>query len=568
MPFYKSAALSSADADAMRGRLQASVNRLIHGSVASPAGRWLMQHGMIAPTQRRFHRSLAEPIAAQRQIFAYLLRRGAHTVFGRDHRLRPGLTLGDLQARVPVRRYEALKPYVDRAIAGERDLLWPGHTHWFLESSGTSGDKKQIPLTLEGWTTAYQATAQTYVAMLAARVGVRQFLQGKTLFFVGNVRPDAADRRRIFGDVTGFGVYLMPWYLQFARAPDKATTLLPNWEERLHRIAAATLNEPIVHLAGLPTWLRAFGEIVLTLTGKRTLREIWPCLRVATLGGVNPALYQRELCHLILGQPDTAGSDFFFSEVYNGTEGFYAMQIDAGDMVLMPAAQIFYEFVPRAHAEQGDFSRAVPLDAVEVGVDYAPVISTVSGLWRYLIGDTVRFTATHPYRLQVSGRVSQYLNIAGEELLMDSCDRALQTICTAQDYHLVDYMVVALKLDTIGQNALHLWLVEVADGEVDPNRFAHSLDAELRAQHYDYAKARAAGNRTGASLGLAAPVVMALPPGSFYRWLARRLGGQISAQSKVPRLTHDLALAVGLLTELPNADESVAGEIFRVMSSA
>ena len=521
--------------------LEDSLARGLHRAVASAPGAWLMDNLYVEPMRRRFLRSLQHPHNAQQQIFDFLLARGQRTHFGRDHGFAHIRTPRDYQSAVPVRRYEDLKPYVDRAIAAEVDVLWPGRVDWFLESSGTSGRKKQIPLPREAWQRLYQPTGATYMAHLLARVKDRpRFLGGKTVFFGGGLHPDPAQPSRIFGDVTAFGIHLLPWYLGFSRTPGKEIALIPNWEERLHRMAEATLREDVVHLAGLPTWLRHFGAIVLAMTGKAKLHEVWPNLMAATVGGVNPTPYFRDLNRLILGQQENQDTDFFYSEVYNGTEGFYAQQMDAGDMVLMADASIFYEFVPAAAARNGDFSAPVLLADVAVGVEYAPVISSVNGLWRYLIGDTVRFTDVDPYRLVVSGRVSYYLNISGEELLVDSTDAALQAVAAAFDLTVNDYMVVAQKEDGTDDNARHLWLLEVAHPiSLDLTALAAALDQFLIDNHYDYAKSRRGGALSGNSFGLSTPQVQLLPTGTFQRWLRRRLDGRIGAQSKVPRLSMD-----------------------------
>lgn len=539
----------------------------LHRALASAPGVLLMGTLYVEPSRRRFRRSLQHPHDAQQQIFNFLLARGQRTQFGRDHGFAHIRTSRDYERAVPVRRYEDLKPYVDRAVAAEEDVLWPGRVDWFLESSGTSGGKKQIPLPQEAWQRLYQPTGATYMAQLLARVkDRRRFLRGKTVFFGGGLHPDPAQPRRIFGDVTAFGIHLLPWFLGFSRAPHKKIALLPNWEERLHRMAAATLHEDIVHLAGLPTWLRHFGAIVLAMTGKMTLREVWPNLMAATVGGVNPAPYMRDLNRLILGQPDNDGSDFLYSEVYNGTEGFYALQVDKGDMVLMPDAQIFYEFVPAAAARNGDFSAALPLAEVTLGLEYAPVISSVNGLWRYLIGDTVRFTGVDPYRLVVSGRVQHYLNITGEELLVDSTDAAVQAVCAVFDLTINDYMVVAQKEDRKDDNARHLWLLEVAHPvAVDAAVLAAALDRFLIDNHYDYAKARRPGVLSGEGFGLSIPRVHFLPAGTFQRWLHHRLDGKVGAQSKVPRLSMDatvveevLGLGIGDVESVPGTGQEIS----------
>jgi hypothetical protein len=296
-----------------------------------------------------------------------------------------------------------------------------------------------------------------------------------------------------------------------------------------------------------------FGRMVLELTGRRTLREVWPHLALTTLGGVHPAPYLPGLNRLILGTDDAAGSGLRHVEVYNATEGFFALQRgDDADLTLLPDAGIFYEFVRRPDAAAGRFDCAVTLPEVELGVEYAPVLTSMNGLWRYLVGDTVRFTATRPYRLVVSGRVQQFLNLAGEELIVANTDAALAALCAQHGLTLADYTVSALKVDVAGnaaaENAFHLWLVELAqppswsDGE-----FARRLDATLQAGHYDYAKVRQAGQWTGAGFGLGPPAVLLLAPGSFHAWLRSRYGPGLGPQSKAPRLSADPAVAAALL---------------------
>jgi hypothetical protein len=548
---------------------QRAVNRAVPRIISSTASAWLADRLYVGPQCRRFRHSLSHPHLYQRQIFESLLIQGRQTDFGREHGLASVTTLADYQRALPVRRYEELKPYIDRAIAGETDVLWPGETRWFAESSGTSGRKKQIPVPASAWTSLYQSTGATYIAQLLGRLSNparRRFLRGKTVFFVGNVRVGEQNPRQIFGDITAFGVYLLPWYLEFSRAPAREIALFPNWEERLYRMAEATIGEDVVHLAGATAWLPNFARIVLEITGKRTLRQVWPNLMMATVGGVNPAPYLSELNGLILGQREIDGADFFYSEVYNGTEGFYALQIDDGPMALLPNGQIFYEFVRREEAAAGDFAHAVSLEGVELGVDYAPVISSINGLWRYLIGDTIRFVDRDPYRLVVSGRVKQYLNIAGEEILIDTTDAAIGQVCADLGLSLVDYTVAPLKLE--GGNALHLWLVEVTEPQAcDPNALAEQLDRTLIEIHYDYGKFRASGARSGQGFGLASPLVLLLPRGTFYRWLQGRLSGRVSAQSKVPRLSMDPSIAGEILALLPDQlNDMLAGTLSQLAS--
>jgi hypothetical protein len=527
----------------------APVQRLL----GSSPGIWLVEHVLLHPAQRRWHDSLRRPGVYQQRILADLLRQGRRTSFGGEHGFDRITNVEEYQRRVPVRDYPGLRPWVDRMLyARERDVLWPDRVDWFAESSGTSGPKKQIPITRAGLGRVYVATAQNYIATLIARLNRSVFLAGKSIFFVGKLRTAEHDPTVLLGDVTALNVHLTPWYLDFVRAPAKHIAINPNinWEERLHNIAQATLDENIVHLAGLPTWLTHFSRRVLELSGQPNLRAVWPNLLAVTVGGVSPQPYLPDLHRLIAGDPGD-GPPLLASEVYNGTEGFFAMQHDSGDMTWIADGGIFYEFIPRTDAEAGRYATAVTLDGIREGEDYAPVISSYNGLWRYLIGDTVRFTALTPYRVQVTGRIHQSLSLAGEELLLQNTDAALGQVCAGLGVGLVDYTATALKLNDTRENAFHLWLVELAEpAAVTGPEMAAVLDRQLLASHYDYTKMRAAGAFSHVGLGLSAPLVVLLPRGSFLHWLNYRLQGQTGGQSKIPRLSSDPDLASEILAAL------------------
>ncbi|MBI3960186.1 MAG: GH3 auxin-responsive promoter family protein [Chloroflexi bacterium] len=529
---------------------------LLHQFLASAPGSALVDRLYIRRQRNRFLAEIADPHACQQRIFSDLLDRGRATRFGREHNFAQIRTVDDYRQAVPVRGYPELRPYIDAMLyTREPDVLWPGRVDWFAESSGTSGAKKQIPVTQDGLRRVYRQPTVVYMALLLARLDHRRFLAGKTIFFVGGVRQAEYDPNVLLADITGLNVHLFPSFLEFLRTPNKTISLLPNWEERLHRIAQATLHENVVHLGGLPTWLRHFGRIVLEMTSAASLREIWPNLLATSAGGVNSAPYLPEINRLISGDP-AGDPSLLHSEVYNGSEGFYAAQFDDGPLALLPNAGIFYEFVPRAEAEAGNFDGAVSLRDVETGGDYAPVITTCNGLWRYLIGDTVRFVSSAPYRLEVSGRISQFLSLTGEELLVQTTDEVLGRLCAGRGLGLVDYTVTGLLLPDGPEYACHFWLVEVSGAQPDPTAFAAALDQALIAVHYDYAKARSGGAESGAGFGLATPVVFFLPPGTFQRWLSAKLGERIGGQSKVPRLSHSPATVRGVLASLAPAEQA------------
>ena len=512
-----------------------------------------MQRAFITPAHQRLTWALADPFAAQNATLARLLRHGAGTRFGREHGLTPERSAAEFRARVPVRRYEDLAPYIDAIYRdGEPNVLWPGRVTRFAESSGTSGGHKLVPLPADGVDWVYRRPGAQYMAHLLGRMDAPRFVRGRTVFFVGGVRRPDHDPALLVGNITAVNVAEMRWYHDIFRAPDRATTLIPNWEERLERMAEQTLHQDIVHLAGMPTWIQRFGEIVLAMSGKPALRAVWPNLQAMTIGGVTPAPYRAGLNQLVHGAPADA-PDLLLNEVFNATEGFYAAQLDAGDMALLPDAGIFHEFIPADDARAGRYESAVGLDAVELDREYAMVISTGVGLWRFLNGDTVRFTSRAPFRLRVAGRVSQFLNVTAEKLQVENADRAMADVCAALGVRLVDYTATALRWTDGRAHAAHLWLVE-ADGTCAPAEFARRLDDAVGRHCADYPRLRAAGVTSGASFGLDAPLVLLLPRGHVGRWLRQRYGAQLNAQSKLPRLgpEHDVARA---LLVLLSADE-------------
>lgn len=529
--------------------IQVQIGDAARAALATRPGMTLLRRFLINPYRARLQHALAEPARAQAAVLDRLLRCGERTRFGREHGLARGMTPAEFRACVPVRSYEALEdPYVNAVfLHGEADVLWPGRVDIFAESSGTSGYRKVIPLPEDAMRHVYRETAMLYMVSLLSRLDAPRFLRGRTIFFAGKVHPAVHNPALTVGDITAVSVARMRRMDDIFRAPDRTTTLWPDWEERLVRMAKRTVSQRIVHLAGNPAWLRHFARIVLGITGMPALRAVWPDLAVPTVGGVNPAPYLTHLQQVVEGEGDP--DPVLINEVFNATEGFYAFQIDAGDPVLLPDGGIFYEFVPTAAARAGRFTDAVSLDGVELERDYAMVLSTGCGLWRYLNGDTVRFTARDPWRLRVTGRVGQSLNIALEELSVENADTAVAATCARLGVQLADYTATGLK-PSGPENALHLWLIEPvpdAPGDLDPVRFARALDDALCHACRDYAKVRDPGSASGLGFGLDMPVVVVLPPGTVMRWMHRRYGATLSAQSKLPRLAADPMAARELL---------------------
>ncbi len=474
---------------------------------------------------REIERFRRHPAEVQREQLQKLLIKGSTTSFGRDHGLGSVDTLEKFQACVPIRDYEEFFPYIERARQGEKNVLWQGDTRWFARSSGTTGSKsKYIPVTRDSLKDSHMQGPRDCIAFNVERHPGTRIYGGKTLTLGGSRRIEREGENALTGDLSAILIENIPDVVNRWRVPRTKTALLPDFQQKVEQICRECAHKDVRSLAGVPSWNLVMLRRMLEYTGKSNLLEVWPRMELFIHGGVNFAPY-REVYRQLIPSPD-----MHYLETYNASEGFFGIADDFGDdMLLMLDYGMFYEFLPTAHLD--DPSKTVPLEEVRTGVNYAMIITNSGGLWRYLIGDTVQFTSTEPYRIRISGRTKQYINAFGEEVIVDNAERAVWTACRATGAEVAEYTAapVYMELDTKGA---HQWVVEFArEPEGGVTAFVDALDRALMDVNSDY-EAKRWRNTT-----LLAPVVTSVPAGTFMRWMEAR--GKTGGQNKVPRLAND-----------------------------
>lgn len=489
----------------------------------------------------RLQQGFNNPDATQNQVVSYLFAQGAATHFGRDHGFERHLNLHQFAERVPVRTYEELYPYLERTLRGEAHVLWPGRPRWFAKSSGTTNDRsKYIPLTPESFAQTHYRAGRDTIAWYFANHGRSHGLSGRALSIGGSSEVNQfADTGSRYGDLSACLIENLPPFYQWLRTPSRRVALMAEWEAKLEAMAHETYGQDIVSIFGVPTWTVVLIRRLLALYQARTgraapsLRTLWPRLEVFFHGAVSFTPYRAQFAQLI-PEPDMR-----YWEVYNASEGYFACQYAPGapGMALLPGHGIYYEFVALE-----DLGSPHPptrtLAELALGQVVAPVISTVGGLWRYLIGDTVEVVGLNPVRVVVAGRTQHYINAFGEELMVANTDAALAEACAATGAVVVDY--TAAPIYFTGQSSgAHEWAIEFSAPPPDLAAFVVHLDAVLQRLNSDYAAKRYA------DLALRLPVVHAVAPGTFAAWLKAR--GKLGGQHKVPRLKNDRTVLEAVL---------------------
>lgn len=474
------------------------------------------------------------PVEVQNDAFSKLIKEGRNTIFGNDHGFQGIDTYQQFTARVPVRDYPAIKPYIDRSMRGEPDILWPGETKWFAKSSGTTGDKsKFIPVTRDNIEDCHFQGGKDTLIFYFANYPDNQLLSGKSLTIGGSHQVSDINSETYFGDVSAVLLQNLPLYAHWIRTPDLSVALMNEWEEKLNKMAEITSIENVTSLAGVPSWTLVLLKKILEKTGKAFISEVWPNLEVFIHGGVSFTPYRSQF-ESIIG-PGRAR----YMETYNASEGFFGIQDDPAhnDMLLMLDYGVFYEFIPVDELDTGH-AKALTLGEVETGRNYAMVISTTGGLWRYLIGDTVRFSSLQPVRFRITGRTRHFINAFGEEIIIDNAEFALRKACLATGAEITEYTAAPVFMGE-GQKARHQWLIEFSRPPENPDFFSELLDNALKSANSDYEAKRYK------NLALHPPEVISVKTGTFYEWL--KMKGRLGGQHKVPRLSNDRAIVEEIL---------------------
>jgi hypothetical protein len=410
-------------------------------------------------------------------------------------------------------------------MQGEENLLWNTPISWFAKSSGTTSDKsKFIPVSEESLEDCHFQASKDVLSLYYRQSEGSDLLTGKGLIIGGSHQISQLNEDISFGDLSAVLLQNTPIWANWIRTPDLSIALMDEWETKIERLAEATITEDVTSIAGVPTWTLVLIKRILAITGKTTLREVWPNLELYIHGGVSFAPYRSQFQQII-------GEGCQYLEIYNASEGFFAAQDRLGEegMLLFLNHGIFYEFLPMEEIGKQE-PTTIGLQEVEVGKTYAPVISTNGGLWRYLLGDTIRFTSIYPFRVVVNGRIKQFINAFGEEVVVDNTDQAIRLACEDTGAVLTDYTAAPIYFSEQG-NGAHEWLIEFSKPPYDLQIFTEKLDASLQSINSDYEAKRYK------SIALGMPSVRALPPGLFNRWLKSK--GKLGGQHKVPRLSNE-----------------------------
>lgn len=483
---------------------------------------------------RQFDRMATDGAAIQAAQLDDLTTRGAETAIGHDLGLKPQMSYADFNRQVPVGDYESFRPYVERMLQGETNVTWPGKVRWFAKSSGTSGSKsKFIPVTDDALRLCHTRGNHDVIANYFRQHPDTNVWKGKCLTLGGSKQLTSTGTGSQTGDLSAILIGSAPAWSDLFRAPKKDIALIAHWEEKLEKITNATIGQNITSLAGVPSWFLVLIKYIMDRQGAKTLQDVWPNLELFIHGGINFEPYREQYKAL-------APNGINFLETYNASEGFFAIQTDPTDrgMQLMLDYGVFYEFVPLDQVGQPHPAGIVPLEGVTTGVDYAVVITTNGGLWRYMIGDTVRFTQTKPWKIIISGRTKLYINAFGEELMISNAEAAMAKACAATGAVVKDYTAAPVFMDQQTRGC-HQWLVEFETAPADTDAFAHELDVALQSVNSDY-EAKRYKDITLAPLRLTVAHT-----GLFEGWLAAH--GKMGGQNKVPRLRNDRQIIDELL---------------------
>jgi hypothetical protein len=408
---------------------------------------------------------------------------------------------------------------------GEENVLWNTPVQWFAKSSGTTSDKsKFIPISEESLKDNHYRASKDVLSFYYASHPESDLLTGKSLVIGGSHQINQLNEEVHYGDLSAVVMQNSPFWTNWIRTPDLSIILMDEWETKIEKLAQSTINENVTSMAGVPTWLIVLLKRILEITGKKHIKEVWPSLELYMHGGVSFVPYKRQFEELI-------GEPINYLEMYNASEGFFAGQddIDKEGMLLMCEHGIFYEFMPVEDCEKEN-SKTLQLNEVVIGKNYALVITTNGGLWRYLIGDTIQFTSVQPYRIKVSGRVKHYMNAFGEEVIIDNADKAIAIASKQTNSIVKDYTAGPVYFSN-ELNGGHEWLIEFEKEPLDLQQFAFELDVALKNINSDYEAKRYK------DIALRLPLVQKLPAGTFVNWLSSK--GRLGGQHKVPRLSNE-----------------------------
>lgn len=477
--------------------------------------------------KKRYHQIelfMKYPHEVQEEVFFDNLAKAQNTEWGKRYDFKSIKTHQDFSQRIPLNAYEDIEEDIKRLRNGEADIVWPGEIKWFAKSSGTTSSKsKFIPVSSEAIENCHFKGGKDLLSIYCNNFPETSIFSGMNLRLGGSTFTNKKSNKSFYGDVSAILIEHLPFWAEVRSTPNTKISLMSKWEEKIEAIANTSMKEDVGSLAGVPSWMLVLLHRILEKSGKSNLHEVWPNLEMYMHGGVSFAPYRQHFEEIM-------GRKINYIETYNASEGFFGIQdeVNSNSLLLMLDYGIYYEFVPMDEFH-GRNSRTIPLSEVELNKNYAMVISTNGGLWRYLIGDTVRFTSLSPYRIKISGRTKHFINVFGEEVIIENTEKALEKTCEIFDASVFEYTVAPVYMEAKTSGA-HEWLIEFNHPPKDYESFANVLDDELKKLNSDYEAKR------HKDMALKRLKLNVARPNLFYDWLKKkeRLGGQY----KVPRLSN------------------------------
>ena len=467
------------------------------------------------------------PLDVQDELLKKLLFSARDTEFGKKYFFNEILNYDDFKNRVPVHSYEQLFPYIERCLKGEQNLLWSSEIKWFAKSSGTTNARsKFIPVSPEAMEDCHFKGGKDLLSLYVNSFPDTQIFSGKGLAVGGSSQPNEFDptANSFYGDVSAVLMQNLPPWAEFIRTPSLEVALMNNWEEKIDKLARETAEVDVRHISGVPTWTVLLLQRIMEIKNKKNILEVWPNLEVFFHGAVAFGPYRNLFKNLIPSET------IHYWETYTASEGFFGIQDqkDSEDLLLMLDYGIFYEFIPLEEIGR-EYPRVLNLSEVQTGINYALVITTNAGLWRYNIGDTVKFTSTSPYRIRISGRTKHFINAFGEEVIVENAEAAITRACEVTGAVIDNFTAAPIYLEKAKRGG-HEWIIEFKVKPDNLDRFTQILDETLRQINSDYDAKRIH------DLALVAPKIHSVEEGTFYRWMKKK--GKLGGQNKVPRLSN------------------------------
>ena len=462
------------------------------------------------------------PHEVQNEVLINLVKSAKSTFIGKKYNFEKIKNYQDFSNQVPITNYEDISELIERSRMGEKNIFWPSEIKWFAKSSGTTNSKsKFIPISNESLDHCHYSANKDLLCLYLYNNPNSKLFEGKNLR-LGGSKSTYKENGTIYGDLSAILIENMPIWADFSSTPSKKTTLLADWELKMPAIIQESINENVTSLAGVPSWMLSLLNKVLDYTNKQYINEIWPNLEVYFHGGVSFSPYIDQYKNIL------NSNIVQYYEIYNASEGFFAVQDrnDSKEMLLMLNYGVFYEFIPMDNYNDDNI---IGLDKVNININYAIVITTNAGLWRYKIGDTIRFTCLNPFRIVVTGRTKHFINVFGEEVIIENSDRVIQKISKKLDLKIIDYTVAPVYMDG-KKKGRHQWLIEFSEKTTKLEEITNMIDVFLKQENSDY-EAKRYNN-----ISLEKPEIILAKTGLFYNWMKNK--NKLGGQNKIPRLSN------------------------------